>query len=151
MQAAGLDPGRLELEITESLLLRDVEETLATLHQLRGRGVSISMDDFGTGYSSLSYLAKFPFDKLKIDRSFVAAIGEKHGTAIIRAVVDLCRSLDIATLAEGIETATQLQHVVSLGCTEGQGFLFARPCPAADVAHLISCGNKSAGPTGLYE
>ena len=145
LHAAGLDPGRLELEITETLLLQDVKETLATLHRLRGRGVSISLDDFGTGYSSLSYLAKFPFDKLKIDRSFVAAVGEKHGVAIIRAVVDLCRSLDIATLAEGIETAVQLQQVVSLGCTEGQGFLFAQPCSAADVAHLISHWNNSAG------
>ena len=130
LQVAGLHPERLELEITETLLLQDVDETLTTLHQLREKGISISMDDFGTGYSSLSYLTKFPFDKIKIDRSFIAAAHERPGAAIIRALVNLCVDLDIGVIAEGIESEEQLRQVIDLGCAEGQGFLFAQPGPA---------------------
>ena len=137
LNEAGLEAGRLELEITETLLLQDTEEVLTTLLQLRSQGVLISMDDFGTGYSSVGYITRFPFDKMKIDRSFVAVSQEKHGTAIIRAVVDLCQGLDIAVLAEGIETVEQLHQVVRLGCTEGQGFLFSPPRPAAELGHLL--------------
>ena len=143
LKEAGLEPGRLEVEITERLLLKDTEDNLATLHQLHEQGLSISMDDFGTGFSSLSYFAKFPFDRMKIDRSFVATAQEKHGAAIIRAVVDLCGSLDIAVIAEGIETPEQLRQVMSLGCTVGQGFLFGRPCPASDVARLLGHWNDA--------
>ncbi|NPD65287.1 EAL domain-containing protein [Lichenicola cladoniae] len=145
LAGAGLMPRRLELEITESLLLHENEATLATLRKLREHGVSISMDDFGIGYSSLSYIAKFPFDKVKIDRSFVAAASSQRrgGAAIIRAVAELCGSLGITTTAEGIETLDQLQQVVSLGCSEGQGYFFAPPRPLADIAALFNSWSQS--------
>ena len=129
---------RLELEITESVLLGETDANLATLHQLREIGVRISMDDFGTGYSSLSYLRCFPFDKIKIDRSFVSELAERPDClAIIRAVAGLGSSLGIATTAEGIETAEQLERVRSEGCTEVQGYLFSAPRPAAELGEFI--------------
>ncbi|HEY2136681.1 MAG TPA: EAL domain-containing protein [Xanthobacteraceae bacterium] len=127
---SGLDAGRLELEITESVLMHDNEATLATLHQLRGFGIKISMDDFGTGYSSLSYLRSFPFDKIKIDRSFIKDISAKGDcAAIVKAVAGLGKGLGIATTAEGVETLEQLHHVRSEGCTEVQGYFFSAPQP----------------------
>jgi diguanylate cyclase (GGDEF)-like protein/PAS domain S-box-containing protein len=139
LKKAALDPRRLDLEITENLLLQETEATLATLRLLREMGISISMDDFGIGYSSLSYISQFPFDKVKIDRSFVAtAEHNTSGAAIIRAVAELCRTLSITTTAEGIETREQLQQVVSLGCTEGQGYFFARPRPLKEIPALLS-------------
>jgi diguanylate cyclase (GGDEF)-like protein len=139
LAASGLAPGRLELEITESLLLRDTEETIAVLRRLRASGASISMDDFGTGYSSLSYLLKFPIDKVKIDRSFVLAMDERpEGAAIIRAVAGLCQTLGIETTVEGIETPEQMKQVASQGCGEGQGYLFSPPVPAADVPVMLA-------------
>ncbi|RYE84182.1 MAG: EAL domain-containing protein, partial [Hyphomicrobiales bacterium] len=138
LREAGLDPGRLELEITESLLLADTEETLDTLHLLRGLGVRISMDDFGTGYSSLSYLRSFPFDKIKIDRSFMHGLGqEKDSLAIIKAVIGLGQSLGMSTTAEGIETEAQLEAVRAQGCDEVQGFLFSPPLPKSGIAALL--------------
>src|SRR5215472_7988903 len=131
---SGLDARRLELEITESVLTHDNEGTLRTLHELRGFGIKISMDDFGTGYSSLSYLRSFPFDKIKIDRSFIKDISAKGDcAAIVKAVVSLGHGLGIATTAEGVETAEQLDHVRSEGCTEVQGYLFSAPRRAEDV------------------
>jgi diguanylate cyclase (GGDEF)-like protein len=131
LAVSGLDAARLELEITESVLLHDNEATLATLHQLRGFGIKISMDDFGTGYSSLSYLRSFPFDKIKIDRSFIKDISEKGDcAAIVKAVAGLGKGLGIATTAEGVETAEQLRQVRSEGCTEVQGYFFSAPQPA---------------------
>jgi diguanylate cyclase (GGDEF)-like protein/PAS domain S-box-containing protein len=125
-----LTPRRLELEITESVLLADTEANLATLHKLREIGVRISMDDFGTGYSSLSYLRSFPFDKIKIDRSFVNDLTQRPDCmAIIHAVVGLGESLGISTTAEGVETPEQLERLRAEGCTEAQGFLFSPPCP----------------------
>ncbi|WP_159992502.1 EAL domain-containing protein [Roseomonas sp. 18066] len=139
LAAAGLAPERLELEITESLLLRETEDTVAMLRRLRTAGLSISMDDFGTGYSSLSYLLKFPISKVKIDRSFVLAMDERpEGAAIIGAIAGLCRTLGIATTAEGIETTAQLQQVASQGCTEGQGYLFSPPRPAVEALNLLA-------------
>jgi diguanylate cyclase (GGDEF)-like protein/PAS domain S-box-containing protein len=139
MAASGLAPGRLELEITESLLLRDTEDTIIVLRRLRDSGVSISMDDFGTGYSSISYLLKFPIDKVKIDRSFVLAMDERpEGAAVIRAIAGLCQTLGIATTVEGIETSEQMKQVASQGCTEGQGYLFSPPRPAADVPAMLA-------------
>jgi diguanylate cyclase (GGDEF)-like protein/PAS domain S-box-containing protein len=130
---------RLELEITESVLLGETEANLAMLHQLRGLGVHISMDDFGTGYSSLSYLRSFPFDKIKIDQSFVRELAERPDCmAIIRAVVGLGTSLGIATTAEGVETPEQLERLRAEGCTEVQGFLFSPPRRASDVAKLLA-------------
>jgi diguanylate cyclase (GGDEF)-like protein/PAS domain S-box-containing protein len=140
-----LRPERLELEITESVLLADTEANLATLHKLREIGARISMDDFGTGYSSLSYLRSFPFDKIKIDRSFVDDLANRPDClAIIHAVVGLGASLGIATTAEGVETNEQLQHLRAEGCTEVQGFLFSRPRPAAEILDLIATINPRA-------
>jgi diguanylate cyclase (GGDEF)-like protein len=134
LAASGLHPTRLEIEITESALLQDKETTLATLHQLRTLGVRIAMDDFGTGYSSLTYLQCFPFDKIKIDRSFVKDITENAGSLnIVRAVAGLANGLGIKTTAEGVETKEQLDAISSEGCTEVQGFLFSHPLPAREI------------------
>jgi diguanylate cyclase (GGDEF)-like protein len=142
---AGLAPSRLELEITERVLLRESADTLAILHRLRGLGVRISMDDFGTGYSSLSYLRSFPFDKIKIDKSFVhgldAGADDGEADAIVRAIAGLGRSLGIATTAEGVETVAQLNALVADGCTEMQGYLFSPPRPAAEVAGLLAAAH----------
>ncbi len=139
LTAAGLAPDRLELEITETVLLLNNDATLAILHQLRGLGVRISMDDFGTGYSSLSYLRSFPFDKIKIDQSFVRDLAEKPELiAIIRAVAGLGASFGITTTAEGVETQEQLDLMRAEGCTEVQGFYYSEPRPAADFAELLS-------------
>jgi len=135
---AGLAATRLELEITESLLLAESEPTLKTLHQLRALGVRISMDDFGTGYSSLSYLRSFPFDKIKIDRSFMADLDSKGDSlAIIRAVIGLGHSLGMSTTAEGVETEAQLNAVREQGCNEVQGFYFSPPLPPKAVIELL--------------
>jgi EAL domain-containing protein (putative c-di-GMP-specific phosphodiesterase class I) len=129
--ATGLSPSRLELEVTEAVLIRDDEAALAVLHQLRAAGVRIPLDDFGTGYSSLSYLKKFPFDKIKIDRCFVTDIAES--ACIIKAVVSIADARNMTTTAEGVETEEQRDLLRSLGCTEMQGFLFSRPQSAADI------------------
>jgi diguanylate cyclase (GGDEF)-like protein/PAS domain S-box-containing protein len=135
---SGLSPRRLELEITESLFLAETEANLAILHQLRALGVSISMDDFGTGYSSLSYLRSFPFDKIKIDRSFVKDLAERSDcVAIVRAISGLGRSLNITTTAEGVETFDQLDCCATEGCNEVQGFLFSAARPAAEIEQLL--------------
>jgi diguanylate cyclase (GGDEF)-like protein len=131
---ANLKPRRLDLEITESVLLIDSKLTLATLHKLKDLGVKLSMDDFGTGYSSLSYLRSFPFDKIKIDRSFVRdSSSSADATAIVKAVIGLGQSLGMAITAEGVETEAQLDLIRQHGCTEAQGFLFCKPLPAKDV------------------
>jgi EAL domain-containing protein (putative c-di-GMP-specific phosphodiesterase class I) len=137
--AAGLSANRLELEITEAILLQNSAETISFLHQLRALGVRIAMDDFGTGYSSLSYLRSFPFDKIKIERSFVRDLTErKDSIAIIRAVAGLGRDLGMATTAEGVETKEQLAQVQAEGCTEVQGYLFSAPCAASGVAKILT-------------
>lgn len=142
LAASGLPACRLELEITESVLLQDSEATLATLHKLRGFGVRIAMDDFGTGYSSLSYLRSFPFDKIKIDRSFVTELVTRDDSmAIVRALTGLGKSLGISTTAEGVETKEQLALLRSEGCTEVQGYFFNPPRPAADVEKMLSNGH----------
>ncbi len=136
---SGLDPARLELEITESVFLADSTINLAMLHRLRGLGVAIALDDFGTGYSSLAYLNRFPFDKIKIDRSFIRDMAEdRHGLAIVRAVVSLGDSLGIRTLAEGVETEDQLTRLRQEGCSELQGFHLGRPMPAPRLAALLA-------------
>jgi diguanylate cyclase (GGDEF)-like protein/PAS domain S-box-containing protein len=141
---AGIASNRVELEITEAILLQNNEATLAILHQLRGLGVHISMDDFGTGYSSLSYLRSFPFDKIKIDQSFVQGLdNNKDAIAIIHAVSGLGRSLGMTTTVEGVETKEQLDLVRAEGCTEVQGYLFSKPQPASEVPRLLkSLGRK---------
>ena len=139
LETSGLKPRRLELEVTESLLIADGEATLQTLHALRKLGVSISMDDFGTGYSSLSYLRSFPFDKIKIDQSFVKDLSAKEDSrAIVSAVIGLGRSLGMSTTAEGVETEAQLDLVREQGCTEVQGFLFSPPLPGSAISKLFA-------------
>jgi len=135
---SGLAPRRLELEITESIFLHDNQAVLDVLHQVRELGVRISMDDFGTGYSSLSYLRSFPFDKIKIDRSFIRELGGREDCiAIIRAIVRLGASLGMSTTAEGVETSQQLDILRAEGCDQVQGYLFSRPRPFAEIPALI--------------
>jgi diguanylate cyclase (GGDEF)-like protein len=135
---SGLAPTRLELEITESVLLQNEASTLSILHQLRALGVRIAMDDFGTGYSSLAYLRSFPFDKIKIDRSFVRDMAKSEEcVAIVRAIAGLARSLNIITVVEGIETAAQLEIVRSEGCDECQGYLLGRPMRETEVRSIL--------------
>jgi predicted signal transduction protein with EAL and GGDEF domain len=142
---AGIAPSRLEIEVTESLLLSDGDVTIKVLHQLRKLGVRISMDDFGTGYSSLSHLRSFPFDKIKIDRSFVHDLTSKGDSlALVKAVIGLGRSLGIATTAEGVETEAQLDMVRQQGCSEVQGFLFSPPLPAAAVTRLFAASSPAS-------
>jgi diguanylate cyclase (GGDEF)-like protein/PAS domain S-box-containing protein len=139
LATSGLRPDRLELEITEAVLIRDDEAALAILHQLRGIGVRIALDDFGTGYSSLSYLRRFPFDKIKIDRCFVSDIDATGGSSsIVRAVVNIATALDMTTVAEGVETEAQRTLLRELGCTEMQGYLFSAAKPAAEVKKLFA-------------
>jgi diguanylate cyclase (GGDEF)-like protein len=136
---SGLPANRLELEITEAVLLADTKSTLKTLHRLRNSGVRIAMDDFGTGYSSLSYLRSFPFDKIKIDQSFLHDLPFNAGSrAIIRAVVGLGRSLGMTTACEGVETQEELDYLKREGCTEAQGYFFSKPKPAGDLPELLS-------------
>ena len=135
---SGLPASRLEFEITETVLMQNTTVTLATLHRLRDLGIHFSMDDFGTGYSSLSYLRSFPFNKIKIDRSFVKDIsGENSSLAIIKGVASLAASLNMVTTIEGVETAEQLDHVRPLGCAEIQGYLFSPPKELAEISRLL--------------
>jgi diguanylate cyclase (GGDEF)-like protein/PAS domain S-box-containing protein len=145
LAASGLSAGRLELEITEAVLIRDDEAALAILHQLRAIGVRIALDDFGTGYSSLSYLQRFPFDKIKIDRCFVTDIEIPGGSSsIVQAVVNIAAARKMTTTAEGVETEQQKTALRALGCTEMQGFLFSPAKPAAAIRELLhSRGRKT--------
>jgi diguanylate cyclase (GGDEF)-like protein/PAS domain S-box-containing protein len=138
LKATGLAPDRLELEVTESLLMQNNESTLHTLHQLRELGVRIAMDDFGTGYSSLSYLRSFPFNKIKIDRSFIDDLSNSIGSLkIVNAVTSLASALNMITTAEGVETERQLEIIRAAGCTEMQGYLFSPPRPVGEILQLI--------------
>jgi len=138
LAVSGLAPGRLEVEITESIFLEGGDATLKLLHSLRSLGVRVALDDFGTGYSSLSYLQSFPFDKLKIDRSFIQNLLTREGaSAIVRAITELAHALNIETTAEGVEETAQLMELRAHGCSSVQGFLFAEPMTAADVERLF--------------
>lgn len=142
----GLLPGRLQLEVTEGLLIRDVERTFEQLEELRGFGIRILMDDFGVGYSSLSYFQRFRFDKVKIDRSFVsAAPAELAAQAIIQAVAQVGARLGMSVVAEGVETEEQLRMLSDLGCTHVQGYLLGRPLPREAVTAFLSAGTALAG------
>ena len=144
---SGLPAGRLELEITEAVLIRDDEAALAILHQLRAIGVRIALDDFGTGYSSLSYLQRFPFDKIKIDRVFVNDIASPGGSSsIVQAVVNLAAARHMATTAEGVETEAQKQLLRALGCSEMQGYLFSAAKSADQITALFSSYRESRPP-----
>lgn len=138
LAASRLPAHRLELEITEAVLIRDDDIVLTVLHQLRSLGVRIAMDDFGTGYSSLSYLRRFPFDKIKIDRSFIKDIAEPDGSlAIVQAVISIARSRNITTTAEGVETEPQLELLRTLGCAEIQGYLFSPARPSTEISKFL--------------
>jgi diguanylate cyclase (GGDEF)-like protein/PAS domain S-box-containing protein len=138
LEASGLGPSRLQLEITESVMLDENEANLRILQELRRLGVKIAMDDFGTGYSSLGYLRSFPFDKIKVDRGFISDLPEgKESLAIVRAVAGIGRSLGITTTVEGVETRAQLDAVNAEGFDEAQGYLFSRPVPAAEIPEIL--------------
>jgi len=142
---SGLTPERLELEITETVLIRDDEEALTILQQLRDLGVRIALDDFGTGYSSLSYLHRFPFDKIKIDRSFIKDIGERDdSSAIVQAVVTMAAARYMVTTAEGVETENQREILRRLGCTQMQGYLFSPAIPSPKLSQLLSTHQVAA-------
>ena len=146
LAAAGLPPQRLALEITEAVLMHDVDQALQVMQALRQLGVRTALDDFGTGYSSLSYLRRFPFDKIKIDRSFVVDLAQGDSAAcIIKAISTLAVGLGMSTIAEGVETLEQLRAVQAAGCDEVQGYLFSRPRPAIEIAAQIAQGLQPAG------
>jgi EAL domain-containing protein (putative c-di-GMP-specific phosphodiesterase class I) len=143
LATANLAPHRLELEITESVVLQSNETTLRRLHQLRELGVRISMYDFGTGYSSLSYLKRFPFDKIKIDRAFIHDLS-RGNDAIVQAIITLATSLHMTTTAEGVETEEQAQALRAMGCVEMQGYLFSPPVPSQEIARFLVKETKPA-------
>jgi EAL domain-containing protein (putative c-di-GMP-specific phosphodiesterase class I) len=138
LDESGLPAKRLELEITETVLLDKSENNIAVLNKIRDLGVTISMDDFGTGYSSLSYLRSFRFDKVKIDRSFIGDLTkDDESLAIVRAITDLGRSFGMTTVAEGVETLEQLRCLEGEGCAQVQGYLLSPPRPAAEIPLII--------------
>lgn len=133
----------LELEITESILMQDAEIATKTLKQLKTMGVQISVNDFGTGYSSLSYLQKFPFETLKIDRSFISNIASNPANAAItKAIIQMAHNLNLTVIAEGVETDTELAFLCQQQCNAMQGYLFSRPMPAAEFATLLATGKQ---------
>jgi len=147
LDASALPAGRLEVEITESMLVQDVEKTLSTFSALKARGVRIAVDDFGTGYSSLSYLKRFPLNRLKIDQSFVRDLTtNRDDQAIASAIINLGHSLGLVIIAEGVETEAQLQILRSLGCNEAQGYFFAKPMCAEDMAQYLRSASSRAIP-----
>ena len=135
----GVAAGQLVVEITESVLIEDVDAAMAQMRELKALGVRLSIDDFGTGYSSLSYLKQFPVDELKIDRSFVRDLPGGHAdVAIVRTVVELGQSLSMSVIAEGVETEAQRECLARLGCTQYQGYLFSKPVPEEDFLRLLA-------------
>ena len=147
VQQSGLPPSRIVVELTESMLMDNIQASLERMHALKQLGVTMAIDDFGTGYSSLSYLKKFPLDELKIDRSFVMDLPGTHAdVAIVQAVINLGHSLGMSVIAEGVETAAQLACIATLGCNNYQGFLFSKPLPLDQfVALLVQERRQHAG------
>ena len=146
LEESGVAPSRLMLEITEGVLIDNPEEMVKRIEDLHDLGVRVALDDFGSGYSNLSYLQRFPLDKLKIDRSFVVALGTSaNGGVIIQAIVALGRALGLSVLVEGVETEQQRVLLRLAGCDEMQGFLFAKPTPAATIDRLLSQQKQSTG------
>ena len=141
LKDTGLEPRYLELELTESVLMRHVEFTAPALQKLKAMGVRLAIDDFGTGYSSLSYLKQFPIDTLKVDQSFVREIAaETDDATIVNAVINMSRGLKHRVIAEGVETTEQVEFLQAHGCDEGQGYYFSCPVPAAQFAKLLETG-----------
>lgn len=151
LNEAGLPPERLELEVTETAIIRDMVSATTMLKQLRARGVTIALDDFGTGYSSLSFLRILPFNRIKIDRSFVQDLGVMpQAAAIIQAMVGLCASVGAAVTAEGVESDEQIKLLRAAGCSEVQGFRIGRPRPAAEMRAWITAFSASrSGETDI--
>jgi EAL domain-containing protein (putative c-di-GMP-specific phosphodiesterase class I) len=145
----GLDPSSLELELTESVLMKHPESSAAILQTLRASGVQVALDDFGTGYSSLSYLQKFPIDALKIDQSFVSQITATSAeTSIVTAVISMAQNLKLRVIAEGVETIEQKDFLQAHDCDEAQGYYFSRPVPPEQFAKLLRTGIQA--PAGLF-
>jgi EAL domain-containing protein (putative c-di-GMP-specific phosphodiesterase class I) len=138
LKDTNLDPRWLELELTESSIMRDPEQAIEKLHELKLMGIKVAVDDFGTGYSSLNYLKRFPIDTLKIDKSFVADVcKDPHDTAIVRAIINLGHALDVTVIAEGVETKEQLQYLSALECDAVQGFLFSKALSVKAFEELL--------------
>jgi len=139
IQASGVAPGRIDLEVTETALIQDLDQASASLQRLKALGVGVSLDDFGTGYSSLSYLRRFPIDKIKIDRSFVKEVEtDPDCRTIVKSVIDMCRNLQLACIVEGMETESQVRLLRGLGCGMMQGYFFGKPMPAAEVLDFLA-------------
>jgi EAL domain-containing protein (putative c-di-GMP-specific phosphodiesterase class I) len=146
LQATGLHPGDLKLEITESIAMQDAESTIKTLRELADLGVQLAIDDFGTGYSSLAYLNRFPTNVIKIDRSFVAKLGpDGENATVVRGIIALAQALGLGVTAEGIETADQAEQLRALGCEFGQGYYFGKPQPPQVLIGLLA-GSTTADP-----
>jgi EAL domain-containing protein (putative c-di-GMP-specific phosphodiesterase class I) len=146
LQKSHLAPALLELELTESIAMEDSSLTVDQISKLHAMGVTLSIDDFGTGYSSLSYLKLYQIDKLKIDQSFVRQLGrDVNDGAIVRAIINMAHGLGFRTIAEGVETQSQLDYLRAQGCDEIQGYFFGRPVPAEEFAHLLRCGGVLDG------
>jgi EAL domain-containing protein (putative c-di-GMP-specific phosphodiesterase class I) len=143
---SGLSPNRLELEVTESVLIRHAEQALEALNKLKDQGIKISLDDFGTGYSSLSYLRRFPFHKIKIDRSFVQSLGQDEEAAVItRTIVALAHNLHLQVTAEGVETMDQYAFLEAEDCNQVQGYLIGKPVRASEIADLTRRPTNQTG------
>jgi EAL domain-containing protein (putative c-di-GMP-specific phosphodiesterase class I) len=143
--SAGIEPSQLSFEITESVLMEDVDRSIQILLSLKDIGVGLAIDDFGTGYSSLAYLERFPVDALKVDRSFVARLGaDAADKAIVSAIMALGHALGLAVIAEGVETVEQLRILADLGCDSAQGYLFARPVPPGDLSAFVTGDRRVA-------
>jgi EAL domain-containing protein (putative c-di-GMP-specific phosphodiesterase class I) len=144
--AASVDPARIEIELTESVLLTDDDQIHLTLRELRGAGFSLALDDFGTGYSSLSYLRRFPIDKIKIDRAFIGTLGvDKGADAVVRAIVSLAHALNLSVIAEGVETNDQWRQLLEEGCSDIQGYIASKPVEASRILALLEA-NKPICP-----
>jgi diguanylate cyclase (GGDEF)-like protein len=152
LAATGADPAAMDLELTEGCLLQDDAKTHEVLGALRGLGFRLVLDDFGTGYSSVSYLQRYPVQKIKLDRAFIAPLGETaQADAIVAALIRMADALDLKVVAEGVETRAQFDRLCELGCSEFQGWLFARPAPPEEVAALVASANACADPERLRQ
>jgi EAL domain-containing protein (putative c-di-GMP-specific phosphodiesterase class I) len=150
LRESELAPSCLKLEITETLAMYDAEATVRTLRELKGLGIRLAIDDFGTGYSSLTYLNRFPVDTLKIDRSFIARLGDdSENDAVVRTIIALAKSLGLVVTGEGIETIEQATLLRALGCDQGQGYYFARPQAGEVISHLLAAGPAQLPTVGL--
>jgi EAL domain-containing protein (putative c-di-GMP-specific phosphodiesterase class I) len=152
LKETNLDPRWLELELTESSIMKEPEQAIEKLHELKLMGIRVAIDDFGTGYSSLNYLKRFPIDTLKIDKTFVSDVcKDPHDTAIVRAIITLGHALDLTVIAEGVETQEQLQYLMSLGCDVVQGFLFSKSLTASAFEELLVEQRRAAASSTTHD